>query len=393
MENKIKKNKVWWVILSIVAILIIGLFAYLYKDSVKENLGFATVYDAVGDRAISNDWKISSNSYAWGENIGWVDFAPEQGSTTVADNALWGYAYGENIGWISLNCANGDGSCDTLDYKVSNNGEGKLSGYAWGENIGWVDFGTSTDIASRPWGVSITSGGDFTGYAYGENVGWMSFNSANGGSVVYKVSTNWRPQSTRPQCNNGIDDDTDSRIDYPEDVQCLSLLDTRERGSGSVTTYTDTSVISGGSLEDSNREVATSTLTATSTASTTTIQATTTTTIVIVPPTVQPPTITPSSEPYFEFTGKFTRDLYMDLFGGDVKELQKFLNKNGFIVSNSGFGSVGNETSYYGNKTADAVSKLQEANSSVILVPYGLTKGTGYFGKSTRAFVNSKLSN
>ena len=42
-----------------------------------------------------------ANHYAWGENVGWIDFA----STTVdyAPTTLSGWAYGENIGFISLN--------------------------------------------------------------------------------------------------------------------------------------------------------------------------------------------------------------------------------------------------------------------------------------------------
>lgn len=370
---------------------------YSYKDSIKKYLGFATVYDVVADRAVSNGWIISSSSYAWGENIGWLDFAPAEGATVVADNALWGYAYGENIGWVSLNCGNG-ANCD-IDYKVSNDGEGNLSGFAWGENIGWVDFG-STDIANRTWGVSINSSGDFTGYAYGENIGWISFNSANGGSVVYKVSTNWRPQSTRPQCNNGIDDDNDGDMDYPNDRSCSSLTDTREKPSG-VMTYTETlNNPSGDSNEENTPIVSTSTI-STSTSTTTIGQASTTTSPTIVSPTVNPPVTHPTAVPVvttpdgelFKFTGTFTRDLYMDLSGEDVKELQKFLNNNGFIVASNGVGSVGNETTYYGNRTADAITKLQEANPESILTPYGLTKGTGYFGIKTRNFVNSRLNN
>jgi hypothetical protein len=386
MDSTTNKNKKWWIIFSILLILVLGFLVYKNYDTVKKYFGFATVYDAAGNRAVSSGWTISANSYAWGENVGWVDFAPVEGDTYVADNALWGYAYGESIGWISLNCANSD-SCGTVNYKVSNNNEGKLSGYAWGENVGWIDFGTSTDIANRPWGVSITSGGDFTGYAYGENVGWISFNSANGGSVVYKVSTSWRPQSLRPQCNNGLDDDNDGDVDYPDDRNCSSLTDTRERKSNTyvVPTEDDNTALGGGD------DVTATTTVSTSTATTTAGQASTpTTTPSIVPPTTLP-TNTPIEE-LFKFTGTFTRDLYVDIRGEDVKELQKFLNNKGFSLGTSGVGSTGNETTYYGNRTADAVTKFQEANSDTILKPLGLTKGTGYLGKLTRGLVNSILN-
>lgn len=135
----------------------------------------------------------ASNNYAWGENVGWINFNVSQGNVAITDSALTGYAWGENIGWISLNCSN-DSSCSTASYGVSNNGEGVLSGYAWGENVGWINFAPTGS------GVSINSSGEFTGYAWGENVGWLSFNCSNDSSCStadYKVATDWRPQSSR----------------------------------------------------------------------------------------------------------------------------------------------------------------------------------------------------
>ncbi|MEX2437527.1 MAG: peptidoglycan-binding protein, partial [Candidatus Paceibacterota bacterium] len=87
-------------------------------------------------------------------------------------------------------------------------------------------------------------------------------------------------------------------------------------------------------------------------------------------------------------TGVFTRDLSLGDTGNDVLQLQLYLNKNGFILSDSGPGSRGNETNYFGLLTKTALIKFQEAHALDILTPVGLTKGTGYFGPSTRAFVN-----
>lgn len=41
--------------------------------------------------------------YAWGENVGWINFAPIYGEVTI-DEYGWieGWAWGENIGWIHL---------------------------------------------------------------------------------------------------------------------------------------------------------------------------------------------------------------------------------------------------------------------------------------------------
>ena len=45
--------------------------------------------------------------------------------------------------------------------------------------------------------------------------------------------------------------------------------------------------------------------------------------------------------------------------GDDVLSLQKFLNARGFIISISGAGSPGNETTYFGGRTEGAIKKLQ----------------------------------
>lgn len=167
----------------------------------------------------------SSNKYAWSENAGWIDFSLSQGNVRITDSALTGYAYGENIGWISLNCANGANTCATADFKVANDGSGNLTGYAWSENTGWINFAPSTG------GVIINSSGEFTGSAYGENIGWVTFNcltTASCATADYKVATDWRPRSARPQCNNALDDDSDGKIDYSADPGCSSLEDNSE---------------------------------------------------------------------------------------------------------------------------------------------------------------------
>ncbi|TXI10250.1 MAG: DUF2341 domain-containing protein [Polynucleobacter sp.] len=85
---------------------------------------------------------------------------------------------------------------------------------------------------------------------------------------------------------------------------------------------------------------------------------------------------------------KFYRNLSYRMTNSDIKELQKYLNANGFIIAQSGAGSLGKETNYFGLLTYKALIKFQEAHSPDILTPNGLKKGTGYFGPSTRAFVN-----
>ena len=75
----------------------------------------------------------------------------------------------------------------------------------------------------------------------------------------------------------------------------------------------------------------------------------------------------------------FTRDLKLEYEGEDVRELQKYLNSNGFIVSPKGYaGSVGNETTMFGYATHNALIKFQE---SVGLPAYG------FFGPMTRELI------
>ena len=63
-----------------------------------------------------------------------------------------------------------------------------------------------------------------------------------------------------------------------------------------------------------------------------------------------------------------------------VKLLQKYLNTHGFIISASGPGSPGNETSKFGLVTKVALIKFQKAN--------GIMPASGYFGSLTRKLIN-----
>ncbi len=93
-------------------------------------------------------------------------------------------------------------------------------------------------------------------------------------------------------------------------------------------------------------------------------------------PTVVPPTV-------------FTRNLSYGSIGSDVLALQRRLNELRFLVASSGPGSPGQETDFYGRLTTQAVVTFQEAYTEYILKPLGLSRGTGFFGPATRAFIQT----
>jgi hypothetical protein len=121
------------------------------------------------------------SQYAYGENVGWLNFEPNHGAgVTVSDMNLTGYVWAENIGWINLDPNFGG---------VTNDGTGLLSGYAWGENVGWVNFNPKVPGDPNHYGVTIDHEGIFAGWAWGENIGWIHLASST--PVAYKVRTAW----------------------------------------------------------------------------------------------------------------------------------------------------------------------------------------------------------
>jgi len=123
----------------------------------------------------------STYKFAWGENIGWINFNPTYGNVQVFDDKLTGYAWSANYGWINLSPTNGG---------VHNDGNGNLSGYAWGENLGWIDF---SNVKINP------NTGEFSGYAVILKDGSkINFDCAN-----CKVKTDWRKSVTSQPSSAG----------------------------------------------------------------------------------------------------------------------------------------------------------------------------------------------
>ena len=379
---------------------------------------FATAFvfetsDFFYDRSVLNEWTAQGN--AWGENIGWLTFSPNSSSTVyVADDAISGYLYGENIGWISLSCRDGSDTslCNSVNYGVSNDAEGNLSGFAYGENVGWIDFGSST----ASYQVKISATGTFSGYAYGENVGWINFNIG-----ASSATTTWTPRSTRPECNDGIDNDGDGNIDYPNDSNCSSLTDDKESpsvhksssspapselsptlpngqggdtdiddvapvitilGSNPVsvtvgTTYTDAGATAYDAYDDA-------TTTASITSNNVNTSATGTYSVVYSATDLSGNTITATRTVNVTTSTSalpagfcFNKNLYPYQSDPDIKNLQIFLNNNNFSATSDGL-----EDNYYSTGTKNAVILFQE---------YYSISTTGNFGTTTRNKVNNIL--
>jgi hypothetical protein len=138
----------------------------------------------------------ATDKWAWGTNVGWINFAPTHGGVTVYSDHLEGYAWGENIGWIRMGSYDGGGAhtyANTTkdNYGVNRDTNGNLSGYAWGTNVGWINFNPTHGV------VTIDPDtGSFDGYAWAENIGWIHFKGT--GAVVYNVVTEYRPPPPVP---------------------------------------------------------------------------------------------------------------------------------------------------------------------------------------------------
>jgi|GEM_PF-1876155 len=106
----------------------------------------------------------------------------------ISDNGISGYAWGDEIGWINFDL---EDAAVTIDATT-----GVLSGYAFANSGGWINFNPTRVAGGEEVGVSIDENGKFVGWAWasGANGGWMKFDCA---APATCVSTDWRPIGQR----------------------------------------------------------------------------------------------------------------------------------------------------------------------------------------------------
>lgn len=95
-------------------------------------------------------------------------------------------------------------------------------------------------------------------------------------------------------------------------------------------------------------------------------------------------TLPAGTEAYLSSVGKLSetgKNLSVGSIGEEVKLLQQFLNSKGFMVAESGPGSLGNETTKFGALTKKALAKYQAS--------VGISPASGLFGPITRAYLKS----
>ena len=258
---------------------------------------------------------VAPHQYSWNDNGGYVNWLANGGNVTVSDTALTGYVWSAGFGWINLAPANGGVA----------NSNGALSGTAWSTNAGYIDFT----------GVTIDSNGQFHGHTAAQSTfGTMTFDCTNcdvntswhssasnsgGGGVVTGDSGNGQIVGSAPSAPgaNGVIPENEAVLSLQAQLQSLSAQLAALRAGTST-------------AADSSKTA-------------------------------------------------FNRNLQLGDISPDVRRLQAYLNSRGFSIAQSGTGSPGNETSYFGTATFRALKKFQAA--------HGLLS-TGFFGPLTRAYIN-----
>ncbi len=125
------------------------------------------------------------NRFAYGANIGWMDWRGDVTSgAVIGEYICTGFIYAANVGWINLGSGTpGNGiryqNNSATDFGVNHDGLGNLRGQAYGANIGWLTF-TNRDVTGAAYEgpkVDLLTG-RLHGFAWSANCGWISLSNA-----------------------------------------------------------------------------------------------------------------------------------------------------------------------------------------------------------------------
>ena len=251
------------------------------------------------------------------------------------------YAWSENAGWINFGTTQGNVIVT----------DAQLTGYAWSENAGWISLNCSNDnsCGTASYKVINDGYGVLSGYAWGENVGWINFNPAYGGVTI---------NSSTGEFSGYAWGENTGWIVFNCSTSACVKTDWRRRISGiSLTILQKTGKIS-------------------------------TSTLMVPPEIVKSSTSTENL--VLEGMPKgfvFTKDLKFGNQNKEVKYLQIFLKSQGAEIYPEGIVS-----GWFGPLTRKAVVRFQEKYKEEVLAPWGLVKGSGFVGKTTRTKINEILS-
>jgi len=126
----------------------------------------------------------SANRFAYGANIGWIDWRGDiNNGAVIGAFVCSGHVWAANVGWISL--GNGPPASgiryqnnSASDFGVNHDGMGNLSGFAYGADIGWINF-TNRDAFGAAFAgprIDLVTG-RLSGFVWSANCGWISLSN------------------------------------------------------------------------------------------------------------------------------------------------------------------------------------------------------------------------
>ena len=126
----------------------------------------------------------AANRFAYGANIGWIDWRGDVASGAVIGAFVCsGRIYSANVGWIDLGNgtpANGVRYQNNsgVDFGVNHDGAGNLSGYAYSANTGWLTFTNTASTGESFDGPKLNLlTGRLSGFVWSANCGWISLSN------------------------------------------------------------------------------------------------------------------------------------------------------------------------------------------------------------------------